>query len=120
MSPRRARKRESPRSPVGSGSDSGRASKRMRLQYQPFQSPGTLPVLALRSRPSSATSTPEDKVVVFHKGEFLAVRNETGSFYVCRTAQNVYKSSKRFKIQWLNNDSELDIYAPDFYDNTGY
>lgn len=120
MSPRRARKRESPRSPVGSGSDSGRASKRMRLQYQPFQSPGTLPVLALRSRPSSATSTPEDKVVVFHKGEFLAVRNETGSFYVCRTAQNVYKSSKRFKIQWLNNDSELDIYAPDFYDNTDF
>ncbi|CAN7943649.1 unnamed protein product, partial [Ixodes pacificus] len=53
-------------------------------------------------------------------GEFLAVRNETGSFYVCRTAQNVFKSSKRFKIQWLNNDSELDIYAPDFYDNTDF
>ncbi|KAL1414793.1 hypothetical protein MTO96_007255 [Rhipicephalus appendiculatus] len=62
----------------------------------------------------------EDKVVVFQKGEFLAVRNETGSFYVCRTAQNVYKSSKRFKIQWLNNDSEPDIYAPDFYDNTDF
>ncbi|XP_077522271.1 poly [ADP-ribose] polymerase tankyrase-like isoform X2 [Amblyomma americanum] len=119
---RRARKRESPRSP-GSCSDtggSGRASKRMRLQYQPFQSPGTLPTLVLRSGGSSKAPQQEDKVVVFHKGEFLAVRNETGSFYVCRTAQNVYKSSKRFKIQWLNNENEPDIYAPDFYDNTDF
>ncbi|XP_050036794.1 poly [ADP-ribose] polymerase tankyrase-like isoform X1 [Dermacentor andersoni] len=122
--PRRARKRESPRSP-GSSSDtaggggSGRASKRMRLQYQPFQSPGVLPTLVLRTSSPKAPQQ-EDKVVVFQKGEFLAVRNETGSFYVCRTAQNVYKSSKRFKIQWLNNDSEPDIYAPDFYDNTDF
>ncbi|XP_037274311.2 poly [ADP-ribose] polymerase tankyrase isoform X3 [Rhipicephalus microplus] len=121
---RRARKRESPRSP-GSSSDtagggaSGRASKRMRLQYQPFQSPGMLPTIVLRTTAPKAPQQ-EDKVVVFQKGEFLAVRNETGSFYVCRTAQNVYKSSKRFKIQWLNNDSEPDIYAPDFYDNTDF
>ncbi|KAF8788729.1 Poly [ADP-ribose] polymerase tankyrase like protein [Argiope bruennichi] len=63
--------------------------------------------------------TPEDKIVVFHKGEFLAVRNENGSFFVCRTAQNVYKSSKRFKIQWMS-DKEADIYIPDFYDQTDF
>lgn len=42
----------------------------------------------------------------------------SGSFFVCRTAQNVYKSSKRFKIQWMS-DKEPDIYIPDFYDQTG-
>lgn len=72
----------------------------------------------MRSGRSSAPQ--DDKLVLFQKGEFLAVRSENGSFYVCRTAQNVYKSSRRFKIQWMNDDSEPDIYAPDFYDHTDF
>ncbi|XP_064484514.1 poly [ADP-ribose] polymerase tankyrase-like isoform X2 [Ornithodoros turicata] len=101
-----------------SNADSGRASKRLRLQYQPFQSPPSMHPPIMRSGRSAPPQ--DDKLVLFQKGEFLAVRNENGSFYVCRTAQNVYKSSRRFKIQWMNNDSEQDIYAPDFYDNTDF
>ncbi|GFW28573.1 poly polymerase tankyrase [Trichonephila clavipes] len=152
---------------------SGRASKRVRLQHQPFQSPPPPSIIPAILR-QQVIKTPEDKIVVFHKGEFLAVRNENEfmfptteteprpnhekhpprhaavttkfyslhnvvtkevldrhlpnldtsnklsdcSFFVCRTAQNVYKSSKRFKIQWMS-DKESDIYIPDFYDQTG-
>ncbi|XP_067142710.1 poly [ADP-ribose] polymerase tankyrase-like isoform X2 [Centruroides vittatus] len=94
-----------------------RSSKRIRLQYQPFQSPPPPTIIPpiLRHSPKTA----EDKIIVFNKGEFLAVRNENGTFFVCRTAQNVYKSSRRFKIQWLNND-DTDIYTPDFYDYTDF
>ncbi|GFT42008.1 poly polymerase tankyrase [Nephila pilipes] len=97
---------------------SGRASKRVRLQHQPFQSPPPPSIIPAILR-QQVIKTPEDKIVVFQKGEFLAVRNENGSFFVCRTAQNVYKSSKRFKIQWMS-DKESDIYIPDFYDQTDF
>ncbi|GIY18397.1 poly polymerase tankyrase [Caerostris darwini] len=97
---------------------SGRASKRVRLQHQPFQSPPPPTIIPAILR-QQVIKTPEDKIVVFNKGEFLAVRNENGSFFVCRTAQNVYKSSKRFKIQWMS-DKESDIYIPDFYDQTDF
>nr|XP_042896391.1 poly [ADP-ribose] polymerase tankyrase isoform X4 [Parasteatoda tepidariorum] len=93
-------------------------SKRVRLQHQPFQSPPPPTIIpAILRQP--IIKTPEDKIVVFQKGEFLAVRNENGSFFVCRTAQNVYKSSKRFKIQWMS-DKEPDVYIPDFYDQTDF
>ncbi|KAG8179654.1 hypothetical protein JTE90_017793 [Oedothorax gibbosus] len=98
--------------------DSGRASKRVRLQHQPFQSPPPPTIIPAILR-QQVIKAPEDKIVVFNKGEFLAVRNETGSFFVCRTAQNVYKSSKRFKIQWMS-DKDKDMYIPDFYDQTDF
>ncbi|KAL3205424.1 hypothetical protein MRX96_011311 [Rhipicephalus microplus] len=121
---RRARKRESPRSPGSSSDTAGGGASGVRARgcgcsTSRSSRRGCCPRSYFVPLPPKAPQQ-EDKVVVFQKGEFLAVRNETGSFYVCRTAQNVYKSSKRFKIQWLNNDSEPDIYAPDFYDNTDF
>lgn len=57
--------------------DPGRGSKRLRLQHQPFQSPPPPSIIpAILRQP--AIKTPEDKIVVFNKGEFLAVRNENG------------------------------------------
>lgn len=56
------------------------------------------------------------------RNEFLAVRNQEGSFYVCQAMQNIYKSSPRIKIRWLSQDKgdkNGEIYAPDFYDQTG-
>ncbi|XP_054722688.1 LOW QUALITY PROTEIN: uncharacterized protein LOC129232581 [Uloborus diversus] len=112
-SPKRQLKRHSDQ-----GDADSRASKRVRLQHQPFQSPPPPTIIpAILRQP--IVKLPEDKIVVFNKGEFLAVRNEIGSFFVCRTAQNVYKSSKRFKIQWMS-DKEPDIYIPDFYDQTDF
>ncbi|XP_053203466.1 uncharacterized abhydrolase domain-containing protein DDB_G0269086-like [Panonychus citri] len=102
-----------------------RTSKRVRSQYQPFQSPEALAVLAPAlykppTKPCSISKNIDDKIVIFGKGDFLAVRNDEGTFYVCRTAQNVYKSSRRFKIQWLNDEKEPGIYVPDFYDQTNF
>jgi len=100
-----------------------RLSKRVRLQYQPFQSPEPLPPMPYIYR-ASTSSTPrdkeEDKVVIYNRGEFLAVRNETNSFFICRTSQNVFKNSRKFKIQWFNNDKNPSVYTPDFYDVTDF
>jgi len=117
-------KRRAPKRSNSTTSSSGdiepRLGKRVRLQHQPFQSPASVITPFYRTHTSCPPSkeSSEDKVVVFNKGEFLAVRNESGSFYVCRTAQNVYKTSRKFKIQWLNDDK--DTYTPDFFDVTDF
>lgn len=117
-SQKRGTKRQHPEVVLSAQELASRASKRVRLQHQPFQSPPPPTIIPAILR-QQVIKTPEDKIVVFQKGEFLAVRNENGSFFVCRTAQNVYKSSKRFKIQWMS-DKEPDIYIPDFYDQTDF
>ncbi|XP_078046467.1 uncharacterized protein LOC144474933 isoform X1 [Augochlora pura] len=99
-------------------SDGASKPKRNRIQTQPYQSP--LPEIALivknlnKPPPSKA---PDDKLIVFYKNEFLAVRNAEGSFYVCQAMQNIYKSSRRIRIRWLSQDKNNgEIYSPDFYD----
>ena len=101
-----------------SASDGASKPKRNRIQTQPYQSP--LPEIALlvkhmnKPPPSKAA---DDKLIVFYKNEFLAVRNAEGSFYVCQAMQNIYKSSRRIRIRWLSQDKNNgEIYSPDFYD----
>ena len=57
------------------------------------------------------------------RGEHLAVRNAEGSFYLCQTLQQIYKHSKKIRIQWLSEKPESnpkkDIYIPEYYDQTG-
>ncbi|KZC13851.1 PREDICTED: DNA ligase 1-like [Dufourea novaeangliae] len=98
--------------------DGASKPKRNRIQTQPYQSP--LPEIALlvknlnKPPPSKAA---DDKLIVFYKNEFLAVRNAEGSFYVCQAMQNIYKSSRRIRIRWLSQDKNNgEIYSPDFYD----
>lgn len=99
-----------------------RKSKRNRIRTQPYQSP--LPELALISKLSNRSSSPaknqDEKLIVFYKNEFLAVRNADGGFYVCQAVQNVYKSSVRIRIRWLSQDKQDKIYIPDFYDTTEF
>ena len=62
--------------------------------------------------------------VIFHfRGEHLAVRNDEGSYYLCLACQNIYRHSKKIKIQWLGlateNNPEKNIYIPEYYDTTG-
>lgn len=66
---------------------------------------------------------------VFFKDECLAVRNDEGSFYLCKAMQNIYLGSRNITIQWLSNEDHIipakdnpgrDIYAPDFYDKTDF
>lgn len=64
-----------------SPTDTSRASKRVRLQHQPFQSPPPPTIIPAILR-QQVVKTPEDKIVVFHKGEFLAVRNENGMCFL--------------------------------------
>jgi hypothetical protein len=53
------------------------------------------------------------------------VRNGEGGFYLCQTMQNVYKSSSKIRIRWLNEKDEgktkageIRSYTLDFYDVT--
>ncbi|KAI4458324.1 hypothetical protein MML48_7g00009698 [Holotrichia oblita] len=99
--------------------------KRTRIKTQPYQSP--LPELEIISKMTS-TSTPrsknnDEKLIIFYKNEFLAVRNSEGSFYICQAVQNIYKSSPKIKIRWLSQDKvdkSGETYTPDFYDYTDF
>lgn len=125
---KKKKRKSSKLSRVESGDDTDdgepRLSKRVRLQYQPFQSPEVMGLMPQFCRVTSSLANrnvnPDEKIVVFSKGDFLAVRNESATFYVCRTAQNVYKSRKKFKIQWLSDDKDANVYVPDFYDQTDF
>ncbi|XP_060068797.1 poly [ADP-ribose] polymerase tankyrase-like [Ylistrum balloti] len=91
--------------------------KRQRVPVNRFQSPAT------EELPASSSKTPkgskEEAVVLqYKKGVFLAVRGDEGSFYMCRTQQNVYKTTKHFKIQWLDLHEPPNIYKFDFLDAT--
>lgn len=55
----------------------------------------------------------------FFRNEFLAVRNDEGSFFLCQCIQNVYKSSPRIRIRWLSEEeAKPNLYNLDFYDHT--
>ena len=51
------------------------------------------------------------------------MRNPEGSFYLCQTCQNIYRHSKKIKIQWLGlvteKNPDKNIYSPEYYDTTG-
>ena len=53
----------------------------------------------------------------------MAVRNAEGSFYLCQASQNIYRHSRKIKIQWLGltteNNPDKDLYIPEYYDTTG-
>lgn len=87
--------------------------KRQRVPVQRFQSPteDLIPIIKAK--------TPKNEVeLVYKKGVFLAVRGDAGSFYLCRTQQNVFQNTKHFKIQWLDKDEKSDVYKFDFLDHT--
>ena len=53
----------------------------------------------------------------------MAVRNAEGSFYLCQAMQNIYRHSRKIKIQWLGlateNNDKKDLYLAEYYDTTG-
>lgn len=53
----------------------------------------------------------------------MAVRNAEGSFFLCQASQNIYRHSKKIKIQWLGltaeENKDKDLYTPEYYDTTG-
>ena len=58
------------------------------------------------------------------RGEHLAVRNAEGGFYICLAMQNIYRTSKRIRIQWLSeaqdNNPDKNIFCPEYYDRTEF
>ena len=73
----------------------GRKSKRARTKTQPFQS-SDMDVNLLRVIKQTAAAaqqtkaTNEEKLVVFFKGEHLAVRNAEGGFYICQVKYFIF------------------------------
>lgn len=52
-----------------------------------------------------------------YSDEFLAVRNDEGSFYLCQCQHNIYRTSKKCRVRWLNKDhNSNDIYKLGYYD----
>lgn len=87
--------------------------KRARVPVQKFQSP------AEELIPVPSTSKQKDQAELLHKkGTFLGVRGEEGTFYLCKTIQNVFSNTRKFKIQWLDLGEPPDVYKLDFVDNT--
>ncbi|XP_069357822.1 nucleolar protein dao-5-like isoform X2 [Maniola hyperantus] len=100
-------------------------TKRNRTKVQLYQSPTPELAMATKLSASAGRATPtkpnDDKLIVFYKNEYLAVRNAEGGFYVCQAVQNVYRSTRKIKIRWLSQDkadSKGETYKPDFYDVT--
>ncbi|XP_050544716.1 uncharacterized protein LOC126907456 isoform X2 [Daktulosphaira vitifoliae] len=96
-------------------------SKRTRLPTQPFQL-SLLPEMQLISKITTKTASPKtsnEKLTVFYKNEFLAVRNEEGGFYLCQAMQNIHRASRRIRIRWLAQHPD-DEFTPDFYDHTEF
>lgn len=112
-----------PKTPIQKSPNTGKI-KRQRTKTQHYQSP--LPEIEIVTKMSSSTrrsKTNDDKLILFYKNEFLAVRNAEGGFYLCQAVQNIYKSSPKIKIRWLSqdkNDKSGEIYTPDFYDLTDF
>lgn len=104
-----------------------RESKRARVPVTQFQSPNPELNQLMKSLKkkggSDAKTDVDDKPVVFFRGEHLAVRNAEGSFFICQSLQNIYRTSKKIKIQWLGlaseNNPNKDVYMPEYYDRTG-
>ena len=47
------------------------------------------------------------------------MRNAEGSFFLCQTIQNVYKTSPKIRIRWLSEETPSgSVYSFDFYDYT--
>lgn len=121
-SPKAAKNEPKPSTSQKSPSMSSK-SKRTRIRTQPYQSP--LPEIEIITKITASmpkNKNNDDKLIVFYKNEFLAVRNSEGSFYICQAVQNIYKSSPKIRIRWLSQDKSEksgEIYTPDFYDNTG-
>ncbi|KAL0130815.1 hypothetical protein PUN28_002433 [Cardiocondyla obscurior] len=104
--------------------DGASKPKRNRIQTQPYQSPlpeREIALLVKNLNKTPGSKAPDDKLIVFYKSEFLAVRNAEGSFYVCQAMQNIYKSSRRIRIRWLSQDkTNGEFYSPDFYDTIDF
>ncbi|XP_038075210.1 poly [ADP-ribose] polymerase tankyrase-like [Patiria miniata] len=99
---RRAVSAPSPRSPQ---------IKRKRMPAEYYQSD------VVDAISKQATRTPvSDKEVVFNKNTFLAVRTDNGKFFVCKTAQNVYQTTKMFKILWLELRTSPGTYEMSYRD----
>ncbi|XP_012945468.1 poly [ADP-ribose] polymerase tankyrase [Aplysia californica] len=90
--------------------------KRQRVPVSRFQSP--LEELEPRFKPEKEDKKKDDVVTLYKKNTFLAVRGAEGSFYLCRTAQNIYSTTKRLRIQWLSLEKSPDLYKFDYVDST--
>ncbi|KAK3738943.1 hypothetical protein RRG08_006510 [Elysia crispata] len=90
--------------------------KRQRVPVSRFQSP--LEDSDSKFKSEADEKKKEENINLYKKGAFLAVRGAEGSFYLCRTAQNVYSKSRRLRIQWLSEDTTPNKYKFDYADFT--
>lgn len=57
-----------------------------------------------------------DEIRFHYSDEFIAVRNVEGTFFLCQCVHNIYRTSKKCRVRWLNDNSD-DTYKLTFYDH---
>ncbi|XP_066280586.1 poly [ADP-ribose] polymerase tankyrase-like isoform X1 [Branchiostoma lanceolatum] len=95
-------------------------AKRLRTnppKVEPFYTLGVKEEEAAQPSTSGASTGAINKILYFYKGEYIAVRNDEGSFYLCEASQNIYNTSKTFKVRWLEVEDAPNIYRKSYYDN---
>ncbi|XP_078675989.1 poly [ADP-ribose] polymerase tankyrase-like isoform X2 [Branchiostoma floridae x Branchiostoma belcheri] len=104
---------------VADSSNDGPA-KRLRTnppKVEPFYTLGIKEEEAAQPSTSGASTGAINKILYFYRGEYIAVRNDEGSFYLCEASQNIYNTSKTFKVRWLEVEDAPNIYRKSYYDN---
>jgi hypothetical protein len=75
---------------------------------------------SINSESTTASKTKELNPIVhyilFRSKIFLAVRNDSGGFFLCQTVNKIYDDSKRCKIQWLEGKEEENKYKFGYVD----
>ena len=55
---------------------------------------------------------------IFYVIKLNCISFPPGSFYLCRTSQNINSKTRKLKIQWLSLQTKPDIYVFDYADTT--
>ncbi|XP_078592750.1 poly [ADP-ribose] polymerase tankyrase-like isoform X2 [Branchiostoma floridae x Branchiostoma japonicum] len=95
-------------------------AKRLRTnppKVEPFYTLGVKEEEVAQPSTSKASTGVINKILYFYRGEYIAVRNDEGSFYLCEASQNIYNTSKTFKVRWLEIEDAPNIYRKSYYDN---
>ena len=59
-----------------------------------------------------------ESLILYHRGEFLAVRNPDNGFWLCRLNRDILAPKGQVRIQWLTeSDDNKQVYTLSYHNN---
>lgn len=100
------------------------AETRVKATIEPSQTPRKTPNRTRKNlNPETPSSTPIQvggtdlkDVISYEKDDFIAVRNEESSFFLCQCVENVKFYKPFFKIRWLDTVDSINYHMTKQYD----